>query len=155
MPIELTFLYHADQRARFADGSLVEHWFSTYKDMFDANDYRLARNQPGNHFFEWLAAVLFRESMGYYSLIEKYESANHPEKVATFRGLVNGELFNFAMTNRSGLPDLFVYHPETKDWFFCEVKGGSDRLSPRQRDLHQQLEQLSKKPVRVLWLPAI
>jgi hypothetical protein len=155
VPIDLSFLYHAEQRSRFADGSLVEHWFGTYKDMFDANDYRLARSQPGNHFFEWLAAVLFRESTGYHSLIEKYESANHPEKVATFKRSVNAEIFDFAMANRSGLPDLFVYHPATQDWFFCEVKGGSDRLSPRQRELHEQLEQLSKNSVRILWLQGI
>ena len=153
MPIDLSFQYHATQRARFADGSLALHWFKTYNDMFDENDYRLTLSQPGYHFFEWLAAVLFRESMGYCSLIEKYESANHAAKIATFKSTVDSRVFDFAMANRAGLPDLFVYAPGTQDWFFCEVKGGSDRLSARQRELHDQLEQLSKEnPVRILWL---
>lgn len=155
MPLELTFPFHPSQRARFADGGLVDEWYGAYRDIFDENDYRLARSQPGNHFFEWLAAVLLRESMGYCSLIEKYESANHAAKVETFRKTVDPVVFDFAMGHRAGLPDLFVYRPETSDWFFCEVKGGPDRLSPGQIEIHDQLERLSRRPVRILWLRAI
>jgi hypothetical protein len=143
------------QRARFADGSLVDEWHGSYPDIFDEDDYRLARSQPGNHFFEWLAAVLFRESTGYYSLIEKYETAKHAGKVAKFKEIVNPAVFEFAMTHRAGLPDLFVYQPGTPNWFFCEVKGGSDRLSPGQRERHDQLESITKTQVRILWLRKI
>ncbi len=154
--IELTFPYHLSQRTRFSDGSLVDQWYQTYRDiLFDEDDRRLARSQPGNHFFEWLAAVLFWESTGYRSLIEKYESANHAKKLEIFRGSVDATVFEFAMAHRAGLPDLFVYQPETRDWFFCEVKGGPDRLSPGQSEMHVQLESLSRKPVRLLWLRAI
>lgn len=155
MPLKLTFPFHPSQRARFADGSLAEEWYGAYPEIFDKEDYRLARSQPGNHFFEWLAAVLFRESMGYCSLIEKYETAKHAEKVERFRKTVDPAVFDFAMAHRAGLPDLFVYLPGTTDWFFCEVKGGSDRLSPSQIEMHNQLETVSKRPVRVLWLRAI
>jgi hypothetical protein len=152
MPIELTFVFDPVRRARFADGSLVDQWYEAYGDMFDDDDYRLARSQPGNHFFEWLTAVLLRESTGYYSLVEKYESASHANKVNTFRKTVGPSIFEFAMAHRTGLPDLFVYQPETTDWFFCEVKGGPDRLSQGQIGTHNELERISKRPVRIVWL---
>lgn len=152
MPINIEFPFHASQRAQFADGTLVERWRSAYGGMFDEHDYLLTKSQPGNHFFEWLAAVLFRESMGYSSLIEKYESANHPEKVAIFKKTVSPDIFEFAMAHRAGLPDLFVYRPGTANWFFCEVKGGPDKLSDRQIEMHAKLEAVSKTRVRVLWL---
>jgi hypothetical protein len=150
--VQLTFLFDSDRRARFANGALVQEWYEAYGDMFDENDYRLARSQPGNHFFEWLAAVLLREATGYYSLIEKYESANHAAKVDAFRRTVDSVVFDFAMAHRTGLPDLFVYQPGTPNWFFCEVKGGPDRLSQGQIDGHRELERISKRPVSVLWL---
>ncbi len=152
MSIELTFLFDPGRRANFADGSLVDEWYEAYRDMFDKDDYRLARSQPGNHFFEWLAAVLLRESTGYYSLIEKYESTSHAAKIDTFRKAVDPAVFEFAMAHRAGLPDLFVYRPGTSDWFFCEVKGGPDRLSQGQLLAHGELERISKRPVRILWL---
>jgi hypothetical protein len=157
MPIDLTFQYHASQRVHFMEGGLVERWRSIYGDMFDEEDYRLAVNQRqnGNHFFEWLAAVLLRESTGYRSLIEKYESANHAEKLATFRKTVDRGTFEFAMSHRAGLPDLFVYGPLSTNWFFCEVKGGRDVLSARQKELHAKLEQVSKTVVRILWFKKI
>ena len=152
MSVELTFLFDPGRRANFADGSLVDEWHEAYPDMFDKDDYRLARSQPGNHFFEWLAAVLLRESTGYCSLVEKYESASHVAKVDTFRKTVDSAVFDFAMAHRTGLPDLFVYQPGTSNWFFCEVKGGPDRLSQGQICTHAKLERISKRPVRVLWL---
>lgn len=155
MPVELTFPYHPSQRERFKDGSLVDEWYRAYPDIFDENDYRIARNQPGYHFFEWLAAVLLRESMGYCSLIEKYETAGHEEKFNTFQSTVDPAVFKDVMANRVGLPDLFVYRPGTNDWFFCEVKGGPDDLSDVQKERHIQLEELSKRPVRILRLRAI
>lgn len=51
-PRKLVFPFHPSQRARFANGSLVEEWYSAYPEIFDKEDYRLARSQPGNHFFE-------------------------------------------------------------------------------------------------------
>lgn len=88
-------------------------------------------------------------------MIEKYETAKHAAKVATFRKTVDPAVFEFAMAHRAGLPDLFVYQPGTANWFFCEVKGGSDQLSPGQREMHDQLERISRTPVRILWLRKI
>ena len=35
--------------------------------------------------------------------------------------------------NKSGQPDLFVYHPVSLDWFFCEVKGPGDVVQENQK----------------------
>lgn len=153
MPIDLTFNYHPALRAQFADGSLVEKWRNAYADMFDADDYRLAKRQSDYHFFEWLAAVLFRESTGYYSLLEKYET--HPEKIKIFSEKVDPETFKFVMSHRAGIPDLFLYRPDKDEWFFCEVKGGPDRVSARQRDIQECLEKVSGREIRILRLRRI
>ena len=155
MPIDLTFPYHANRRSQFSEGSLVEKWYRAYGDMFDEHDYRLALDQQGFHFFEWLAAVLLRESTGYHSLMEKYETAKHTRKVEIFKRTVDLETFDFVMSNRAGVPDLFVYQPETTNWFFCEVKGRSDRPSARQSKIHDCLEKISKRSVRILRLKEV
>ena len=70
------------QRERFRDGSLRDAWFQQFEGpCFDSEDLRLATNQPGNHFFEWLASINLYASLGLHSLIEKYESKKtHPRK---------------------------------------------------------------------------
>ena len=47
-------------------------------------------------------------------------------------------------------PDLLVYKPDFSDWFFCEVKGGKDRLREEQESRFEILSALSKKPVYMI-----
>ena len=150
--MRIEFLYTSIQREAFRSGALLEEWASRYPQLFDERDVEITRKQLNYHFFEWLAAVLLYESMGYLSLVEKYETASHARKLETFRKAVPGEVYDFVLRNRSGVPDLFVYAPDLSNWFFCEIKGSKDVLRPNQIDRHAEIEAISGKPVVILSL---
>ena len=148
--IEIDFPYSPAQRESFRSGKLMEEWATRYPQLFDQRDLEITRNQPNYHFFEWLSAVLLFEAMGYLSLVEKYETPSHRRKIETFRRAVPNEVYEYVLSNRSGVPDLFVYAPDLSNWFFCEIKGSKDFLRPHQIERAKCLEQVSKKPVVVL-----
>jgi hypothetical protein len=155
MASELYFTYHTSQRQRFQDGFLVSEWASRYPVLFDERDIELATNQPNYHFFEWLSAVLLYESTGYLSLLENYSAKNHPAKLESFRTIVPNEISDSVIQNQSGIPDLFCYHPTTKDWMFFEVKGGRDKIRSNQEQRIAELEALSGKPIWIINLKEI
>jgi hypothetical protein len=68
-----TFTVARQQRDRFVNGQLSQDWYEKYPSIFDEDDLRLAKTQPRNHFYEWLAAILIYLSTSYYSLVEKYQ----------------------------------------------------------------------------------
>ena len=148
--IDIEFPFHSLQRERFRSGELVKEWSLKYPQIFDDHDVRIANHQLHYHFFEWLGAVLIYESMGYLSLIEKYETKLHKRKFEIFKKIVPAEVFDYVLNNRTGVPDLFAYSPDKSDWFFCEVKGLTDRLQKTQIERIKKLEDLSEKQVRVL-----
>ncbi len=148
--IDIEFPFHSLQRERFRSGELVKEWSLKYPQLFDDHDVRIANNQLHYHFFEWLGAVLIYESTGSLSLIEKYETKLHKRKFETFKEVVPTRVFDYVLNNRTGVPDLFVYSPDKRDWFFCEVKGLTDRLQPIQIKRIKELENLSQKQVKVL-----
>lgn len=131
---DFRFSFHPRQRERFRDGSLVDEWLQRYPMLFDEDDARVlsTSHQRKYHFFEWLGAILLFEATGYLSLVEKYTSKSHTAKRHAVQKLLQPELFDWLSKNESGQPDLFVFQPVTKDWFFCEVKGGVDRLRNNQ-----------------------
>lgn len=128
------FSFHPRQRERFRNGSLVQEWRQRYPMLFDDDDVRIlsTEHQRRYHFFEWLAAILLFEATGYVSLVEKYTAKSHASKRQAVQELLPPALFEWLSTNESGQPDLFVFHPTTQDWFFCEVKGGEDRIRDNQ-----------------------
>ncbi|WP_407278308.1 VRR-NUC domain-containing protein [Aromatoleum evansii] len=134
MQSDFLFSFHTDQRERFRDGTLVRDWRRRYPQIFDEDDERVlnTEHQRRYHFFEWLSAVLLFEATGYISLVEKYTSKSHPNKRKTLQQILTPKTFQWLCENESGQPDLFVFQPVTKDWFFCEVKGGSDRIRQNQ-----------------------
>ncbi len=149
-----TFPFTTELRSSFAAGTLVASWRRTYPRLFDEDDERQAKRQTAHHFFEWLGAVLVYNSTGYLSLIEKYQFRNHSYKSATLAKIADKYLSAaLALVGKPGRPqppDLLVYSPDHKDWFFCEVKGGTDRLRPLHRQLFEQLGDVSQRPVRLL-----
>jgi hypothetical protein len=155
MPPDFVFTFHPDQRKRFRDGSLIAHWTARYPELFDQDDVRLLQteHQRKYHFFEWLSAVLLFEATGYLSLVESYTSATHPMKLSRFREVVGEDVFHWARANESGQPDLFVYRPRSDDWFFCEVKGGHDRIRDNQKKWIEDFCAVDKyRKVRVIHL---
>lgn len=151
-----TFPSSSQQKRRFAAG-LWNVWSKKYPELFDSDDETLARTQSedGHHFYEWLAAILLFHSTGYLSLVEKYQFAKHKRKASVIYTLRSTELnkaIEYANSKKikSQLPDLLVYAPDFSDWYFCEVKGGNDRLSAEQEGDFKCLKETTGKPVRLI-----
>ncbi len=70
-----------------------------------------------------------------FSLAELCQATGHLERETLLKILER--LAKDFGSNRSGLPDLFVYGDQ--GCFFAEVKGGNDRLSDKQRAWHSFL----------------
>jgi hypothetical protein len=121
-PIE----FHREQRLRFAQGSLRKEWFEHYPQLFDVDDFRRAKNRTRPYyFFEWLGAIVLYHSMGYYSLVTKYQT--DARKCAILKKTVSATVLDLLLNRgvawgRAQGPDLFVYAPDFSDWFFCEMK---------------------------------
>lgn len=149
--VELRFTYATSMRERFRDGSLMREWASRYPQLFDVDDVRIATNQRNGHFVEWLAAVLLFESTGYHSLVEKYGCKSHPRKLEPYRSRVPVDVREYLDEEiDGGAPDLFVFDPAGTDWFFCEVKGPTDRVRAIQTSCWKTLERMSGRDVRLL-----
>lgn len=151
---DFVFTFHPERRERFRTGELSEEWVKRYPDLFDSDDVRIltTEHQRKYHFFEWLSSVLVYESTGYLSLLEKYCSKSHPRKISLFSKLVPQEVFDYLMSAPGGHPDLFSFHPQTGEWFFAEVKGARDTLTENQIAMHEQLEAMTGRKVRVIQL---
>lgn len=143
------------QHEDFRNSSLLESWSKSHPQIFDQDDIRVARNQcqDGYHFYEWLGAVTIYNATGYLSLIEKYGMKKHQNKLAILKNVLDEETYEFFLTPRkkkTQFPDLFCYSKAEKDWFLCEVKGKGDILRPAQIDFFKEIEQITKREIRVL-----
>lgn len=148
--------FHPDQKERFKSGGLWKEWAEQYPFLFDHDDIRIMNNQAtmGIHFFEWLGAILIYHSTGYLSLVEQYEFKHHERKYKILKKLASSDLIeiitNHKEFGRTQCPDLLVYAPDFSDWYFCEVKGPTDRLRSEQRKFFEYLYNKSGKPIRSL-----
>ena len=117
---------------------------------------RIALNQRhlGYHYHEWLAAILLYHTTGMLSLIEAYAYSIHARKRQILETLVDGEALDFIASHGilsvAQCPDLLVYSPANRDWFFCEVKGPQDRLRETQVRFFDKLAQISGKEIKVV-----
>ena len=129
-------------------------WANRYPDLFDDDDVRIltTEHQRKYHFFEWLSSVLLYESTGFVSLMEKYSSKSHNRKLRLFEKFVPSEVFDFLVNAPSGHPDLFSFHPQTGEWFFSEVKGVRDILRENQISMHERLQSMTGKKVKIIQL---
>jgi len=148
---ELTTIEYAEsQRDRFRSGELVRIWARQYPKIFDKDDIRVTRKQQNYHFFEWLAAIIIYNSTGYFSLIEKYEFQNHKRKKKILRKLMPNEQITQIYLRGAQCPDLLVYSPDHRDWFFCEVKGPGDKLRKEQITYFKKLKKFTGKRTYVI-----
>jgi VRR-NUC domain len=134
MTPNINFVFRSSQRDRFRSGELVREWRERHPQLFDERDEQVLRtaHQRRYNFYEWLAAVLMFESMGYLSLITKYTAKSHPSKHGVVRSCLPAAIADWVFENESGQPDLFVYSVSHQDWYFCEVKGPGDRVRTNQ-----------------------
>lgn len=140
------------QKNLFQFDALWQEWHEKYSMLFDEDDLRIVKNQPYRHFYEWLAAIHIFEKTEYISLVEKYEYKAHKKKQTTFQNSVPTKLMELLNDKKRfgnvQCPDLFVYKPDSTNWFFCEVKGLNDRIRKEQRLFFQLIESITKKPIR-------
>jgi len=141
---------------RFKSGELAEEWFEKHPSLFDEDDIRVARTQSkqGLHFYEWLSALTIYLGTGYLSLIESYEFKVQKRKQEILKGLVSEEVWNlihapYGERRKAQCPDLLCFEPRTNDWFFCEVKGPTDKLRIEQEQYFSLLEKAAGKPIRI------
>lgn len=145
------------QRDLFRSGELRERWFTQYQGVcFDEADLEIARNQPKNHFFEWLGAVFWNNALGWNCAVEKFEYSYHPSKFASFRRVVPADVRQFVSEEKSAAfgetqcPDLLVFEPTGSDWFFCETKGEKEGFTTHQIAYFKSLSERTNKRIKVV-----
>jgi hypothetical protein len=144
----------------FRNGHLVEDWSSMYPMLFDSDDTRIALHQRhlGYHYYEWLAAILIYHTTGFLSLIEAYAYESHARKRIILETLVTGEALDLiashGISSAIQCPDLLVYAPGSRKWFFCEVKGPRDKLREKQLNFFDELARVSGKEIKVVHFQA-
>ncbi len=118
----------------------------------------MARTQAkqGLHYFEWLSALTVYQSLGYLSLIESYEFKVQKRKQKIINDLLPPEVLEIVRLSydqrKAQCPDLLCFKPDYTDWFFCEVKGPTDKLRDEQREYFSLISSVSKKPIQVIKL---
>lgn len=142
-----TFSFTQSDRDEFQLGHLAKKWRDACPAVFDDDDIRVLRtpHQRKYHFYEWLVAKKFYEEDGHISLMENYMAKSHPRKRAAIKGLVSSTIFDWLDQNKSGQPDLFVYHPQTLKWFLCEVKGPGDVIRKNQKVWLSDFQELMQR----------
>lgn len=148
---KVTTIYCGAELRKLWPKPLAWQWSRHYPELFDADDVRIARTQPRNHFAEWFVAIHLFQRDGAFSLIEKYLFNAHPAKVARLAELLSEAERDklAAICKCCGVqpPDLFVFIPGTKRYWFAEVKGPGDRLSEKQVKSHRAISQELGVPV--------
>jgi hypothetical protein len=155
---DFLFTFSKGRKQAYRSGTLWREWRRSYPMLFDERDEELAITMSapengGSGFFEWLAAVLLYEATGLLSMQTNYVAKNHPRKRERFEKIIGRKYFDHVDLDQSGLPDLFVYSENFNDeWFFCEVKGASDKMRPNQIARHASLLAATGRKVKTMKL---
>lgn len=147
-----TFTVSAAERDSYQRGVLWQRWLVDYPMLFDESDRDKAEKNAcrGIGFYEGLAAIRLFETTGYLALVDYYQYAKQTRKNALFRHLVGSDLAHLANRTRVYCPDLLVYKQDLSDFYFVEVKGGRDRLRPKQCAWFQQVGHATGKPIYLI-----
>ncbi len=133
---------------------LAAQWLQQYPDVFDRDDLRLTVNQPRNHFCEWFAAIHLFHRDGALSLVEKYAFQKHRRKIEMLASVLSERerriLDTIGKEFRVQPPDLLVFMPKLRRYWFAEVKGPGDRLSEKQAKSHDAITSELGVPVEVI-----
>jgi hypothetical protein len=133
---------------------LAAQWAEQYPQLFDVDDIRITRHQPRNHFAEWLAAIYLFHRDGALSLVEKYLFGSHLRKQALVRELLTEDqravLDSIRAEFRAQPPDILVFTPDRRQFWFAEVKGPGDRVRDVQRRSHTAIRERLGVPVELV-----
>lgn len=125
-------------------GHVHQVWFWEYPELFKLPDFANVRNQyrRGHHFGEWYTAIYFHKR-GWNVLIEKYVFRKHRADHRIAQQLLGKQAMSFLEKNARRVaqpPDLLVFDPHHKFYFFAEVKRERDRLRNTQSQFFQQIQ---------------
>jgi hypothetical protein len=147
------------QRSEYREwrtGTVAKEWAARYPSVFDADDLRLAlvRCAQGRHYFEWAAARHLHHVTGFNALVCKYEFAAHRTKRAIVERLIPSSI-DVILRDRTKFgsaqaPDLLMYAPDFTSYFFCEVKGPTDRIRKEQARKFSALAKAIRQPVHMI-----
>lgn len=77
-------------------------------------------------------------------LVEKYIYKNHPRKLKTLSYILTAKEVEYLKKGRKKRkcqpPDLFVYKPKDKEFFFVEVKRDTDHMRKPQEKFFKDIE---------------
>lgn len=155
---EITLTYPRELFKLWGAGLVHRVWFLEHDGLFDQSDLAVIRNQyrRGHHFGEWFAAIHFW-SRGYRVLIEKYAFRKHKKHFATAVEVIGKDGMDFFARNartRAQPPDLLVFDPYAKFYFFAEVKREQDRLREKQGRFFEEIERELRCQIIVVTLKA-
>ena len=141
---EITLWYPKELRKLWSTGKLHEAWFWEYAGLFDKLDLENAKSQyamqhGGFHFGEWFTAIHFF-TCGYRVLTEKYALRSRKDKWPILVEFIGKKGLAFLTDELPKAPDLFIYDPEHKLFFFVEVKLEGDRITAEQERSFHKLE---------------
>ncbi len=119
-------------------------WLWEHEGLFNHSDLSIIRKQywRGYHFGEWFTALHFWKK-GYNVLIEKYAFRKHKKAFSTAVEVVGKDGMDFLARQARSVaqpPDLLVFDPDAKFYFFAEVKRERDRLREKQRRFFEEIE---------------
>jgi hypothetical protein len=155
---EIHLFYTEELKQQFKTGKLWKEWIDKYPQLFRKEDWCENQFQLGYCFFEMLTAIQIFHSTGFLNICwGNLASKNLEEhKKAILNKRFTKDLYNLAVHGGKYLghspqpPDVFFYHPTDENlWFFCEVKGARDRLSPWQRAYFAEIDKLSNGRVYI------
>ncbi len=148
-------LYCDNQLRKQWPNPLAEEWQAVYPFVFSRDDLRytlsFTRTRPGYHFVEWFAAIQLYHFYGVRIIMKRYSFGPDQWKMKLHRSVLGPEGLNFLRANlRSHPPDIFLFEPETKRFWFAEVKGPRDRLHSAQEQSHALIQRRFHVPVELV-----
>jgi len=134
------------------------YWFWKYPHLFDRDDLWTGcaiQREVGNHFGEWLGAIILNHHYGYKCLIEKYDCpGEHKGKKDPTKNLIGEKTYEQLITSKNQPPDLLMY--KENNYFFCEVKrrnkNKKEKLTNSQFDHFRWLKNETGQKIIVLAL---
>lgn len=132
---------------------LAATWRTQFPIIFDQDDLRQTQSQPTKHFIEWFTAAYIYQRFGLPSFVEKAQyRGSHSRKDEILHRLMSDadyrHLCKICDDCEVQWPDLLVYRPDHRRYWFAEAKGPGDELSNKQRRSHRKIEKYLGTRVR-------
>ena len=138
-------------------GRVHRAWYWTFAGLFDKQDLSNCEHQhrDGYHFAEWYSAVHFH-TKGFKVLVTKYARKSHARKYREASRLLGKSSMRLLTRSlrKVSPPDLLVFDPRRRSFFFAEIKREKDKLREKQSRLFREIEKKIRCQVLLIKLKA-